>query len=249
MRLRLTLGLLIVASLLFTACKARKSDEAAFLFKIGDGAVSVAEFKRALEHEQPNALSDQGDGDLGAVLTFLNQMIEERLLLARAREIGVTIDDADLDAAVDQVRADYPDDTFEETLLESAVSFNQWREQLRRRLLLEKVVYQELEQQVEIAPEDVAAYYAENYAGREDATNKAPLTAESVNAAIITHLRRTKAQEGYPAWIQGLQTRYGLEIDWERWQTLTTKLHPTSSEGRSEGMRLVTPPTAESPKP
>jgi hypothetical protein len=249
MRLRLTFGLLFLASLLFIACNAHKSDEDAFLFKIGDEAVSVAEFKRAMEREQPNALSDQGDGDIGAVLTFLNQMIEERLLLARAREIGVTIEDADLNAAVDQVRADYPDDTFEETLLENAVSFNQWREQLKRRLLLEKVVYQELEQQVEIAPEDVAAYYAKNYAGREVATDKAPLTAESVNAAIITHLRRTKAQEGYSAWIQGLQARYGLEIDWERWQTLTAKLHPAPAEGLGEGMRLVTPPTVESAKP
>ena len=249
MRLISTLGLLITVCLLLAACIASKGDEDAFLFKIGDGAVSVAEFKRALEREQPDALSDQGDGDIGAVLSFLNQMIEERLLLARAREIGVTIEDADLNAAVDQVRADYPDDTFEETLLESAVSFNQWREQLRRRLLLEKVVHQELEQQVEIAPEDVAAYYAEHYAGREDAADTQPLTAERVNAAIITHLRRTKAQEGYPAWIQGLQNRYGLEIDWERWQTLTEKLHPDPSEVAGEGMRLVTPPTAPSAKP
>jgi parvulin-like peptidyl-prolyl isomerase len=235
--------------LLLAACNARKGDEDAFLFKIGEGAVSVAEFRRALEREQPNALSDPVDGDLAAALTFLNQMIEERLLLARAREIGVTIEDADLDAAVDKVRADYPDDTFEETLLESAVSFNQWREQLRRRLLLEKVVNQELEQQVEIAPEDVAAYYAENYAGRDEAADAGPLTAESVNAAIITHLRRTKAQEGYPAWIQGLQTRYGLEIDWERWQTLTEKLHPAPSGAVGEGMRLVTPPSNEPDSP
>lgn len=243
MRLRMTLGLLLMASLLLAACNARKGDEDAFLFKIGDSAVSVAEFKRALEREQPNALSDPVDGDLAAVLTFLNQMIEERLLLARAQELGIAIGDADLDAAVDKVRADYPDDTFEETLLESAVSFNQWREQFRRRLLLEKVVNQELEQQVEIAPEDVAAYYAEHYADRDEAADAQPLAAESVNAAIITHLRRTKAQEGYPAWIQGLQTRYGLEIDWERWQTLTAKLHSALPDGAGEGMRLVTPPT------
>lgn len=249
MRLRSALGLLLMASLVFAGCNARKGGDDAFLFKIGDGAVSVAEFKQALEREQPNALSDRGDGDVATVLTFLNQMIEERLLLACAQELGLTIADEDLDAAVDKVRADYPDDTFEETLLESAVSFNQWREQFRRRLLLERVVNQELEQLVEITPEDVATYYAEHYAGREAAADAQPLTAESVNAAIITHLRRTKAQEGYPAWIKGLQTRYGLEINWERWQTLTRKLHPAPPEVAGEGMRLVTPPATEPTPP
>ena len=231
-------------SLLLVACNLHERDENAYLFKIGASGVSVAEFKRALEIEQPNALSGQGEGDLEAVLTFLNQMIEERLLLARAEELGMIIENADLEAAIEKIRADYPDDTFEETLLESAVSFNQWREQLRRRLLLERVVRQELEGQVEIAPEDVAAYYAEHYAARDSAEAEAPMTAESINAAIVTHLRRTKAQEQYPAWIQGLQERFGLAVDWERWHQLTEKLHPDTTTAGEAGMRLVSPPSA-----
>jgi hypothetical protein len=236
-----------MAGLLFLACHPRKGDEDAFLFKIGDTGVSVAQFRRALELEQPNALSDQGDGDLETVLTFLNQMIEERLIMARAAELGIVIEEATLAAAVAAVKADYPDDTFEETLLESAVSFNQWREQLRRRLLLEKVVNQELAEQVEIAPEDVAAYYAENYANRRAENTREPMTAESINAAIVTHLRRTKAQERYPAWIQSLQERYGLVVDWERWHQLTEKLLPATSPAAGGGMRLVSPPAAEAP--
>jgi hypothetical protein len=234
----------ILVSLLLVACNLHKADEDAYLFKIGDSGVSVAEFKRALDLEQPNALSDPGDGDIEAVLTFLNQMIEERLLLVRAEELGIVIAEETLEAAVEKVRADYPDDTFEETLLESAVSFNQWREQLRRRLLLERVVNQELEAHVEIAPEDVAAYYAEHYAGRETAQNEAPMPAESINAAIVTHLRRSKAQERYPAWIQGLQERYGLTVDWERWHQLTENLHPAATPGGEAGMRRVSPPAA-----
>jgi hypothetical protein len=148
---------LFVAAFFIAACPAYNGDEDAYLFRIGEESVSVATFRHALELEQPNALSEQGGGDVEAVLTFLNQMIEERLLLARAAELGIAIDEETLEAAIDEVRADYPDDTFEETLLENAVSFNQWREQLRRRLLLEKVVNQELEEKVEISPEDVAA--------------------------------------------------------------------------------------------
>jgi hypothetical protein len=250
------LALAFFAGLLFVACHPHKSDEEAYLFKIGDEGVSVAAFRRALEMEQPNALSQPGGGDVEAVLIFLNQMIEERLLLARAAELGIVIDEEALEAAIDAVRADYPDDTFEETLLESAVSFNQWREQLRRRLLLEKVVNQELEEKVEIAPEDVASYYAEHYANRTETAAEAaaeadeegppaaqkPLAAESINAAIVNHLRRTKAQERYPAWIHSLQTRYGVTVDWDRWHQLTENLHPAAPQGPGEGMHLVSPP-------
>jgi hypothetical protein len=254
-------ALVLFAGLLFVSCHPHKSDEDAYLFKIGDEGVSVAAFRRALELEQPNALSQQEGGDVETVLNFLNQMIEERLLLTRAAELGIVIGEAELEAAIDAVRADYPDDTFEETLLESAVSFNQWREQLRRRLLLEKVVNQELEEKVEIAPEDVASYYAEHYANRTEAAAGAgteadeekpaaaekPLAPESINAAIVNHLRRTKAQERYPAWIHNLQTRYGLTVDWDRWHQLTENLYPAAPQGSGEGMRLVSPPEKPSP--
>jgi hypothetical protein len=249
---------LFVAAFFIAACPARKGDKDAYLFRIGEESVSVAAFRHALELEQPNALSEQGGGDVEAVLTFLNQMIEERLLLARAAELGIAIDEETLEAAIDEVRADYPDDTFEETLLENAVSFNQWREQLRRRLLLEKVVNQELEEKVEISPEDVAAYYAEHYANRAEAAGgttegeeadgeaplaaKKPLAAGAINAAIVNHLRRSKAQEQYPVWIQNLQTRYGVTVDWDRWHQLTENLRPATPKRAGEGMRLVNPP-------
>jgi parvulin-like peptidyl-prolyl isomerase len=239
---------LYISSLIIVACHARQGDEDAYLFKIGDEGVSVAAFRHALELEQPNALSEQGGGDVETILTFLNQMIEERLLLARGAELGIVIDEEALEAAIDAVRADYPDDTFEETLLENAVSFNQWREQLRRRLLLEKVVNQELEEKVEISPEDVAAYYAQHYANRTQAGEgeplaaEKPLAAESIHTAIVNQLRRSKAQERYPAWIHGLQTRYGVTVDWDRWHQLTENLHAASPQGAGAGMRLVSPP-------
>jgi hypothetical protein len=127
-------------------------------------------------------------------------------------------------------------------------------------LLLEKVVAQELEEKVEISPEDVAAYYAEHYANRSEAAGGAtedadaqaggetplaaqkPLAVESINAAIVNHLRRSKAQEQYPAWIQNLQTRYGVTVDWDRWHRLTENLPPAARQGMGEGMRLVNPP-------
>ena len=42
--------------------------------------------------------------------------------------------------AAAEIKKDYPEDTFEKTLLEFAVSYESWETRLRNRLLMEKVV-------------------------------------------------------------------------------------------------------------
>jgi len=124
-------------------------------------------------------------------LRLLNQMTIELIVLERAKVLGIEISDAEVEQAVAEIKSDYPEGVFEETLLEFAVSFKTWVDRLRTRLIMEKVIDKELKDQIVITPEDVASYYEQNYKDQKP-DSEISKNSNDINEAIIEILRRKK---------------------------------------------------------
>jgi len=164
-----------------------------------------------------------GERDLGIEvmndlrLRVLNQLSEEMMITAFARDHQISVSVEELDKAVEDVKSDYPDNTFEETLLENAVSFKYWKEKLATRLLIKKVIDTELIEKVQITTDDVADYYKTHYpegvAPDEDA--------DAVNRRIVRHLRQQKAELAYKEWIESLRQSYPVDINKKLWERVT----------------------------
>jgi hypothetical protein len=101
-------------------------------------------------------------------------MTEELVIDRRAGELGIQLDDAELEAAIQEIKKDYPEDEFEQMLLESAIPFSLWKDRLRVRLLMEKVVDRELVQPVEITTQDIEDYYSAHEADLATNDKKPP---------------------------------------------------------------------------
>ena len=89
-------------------------------------------------------------------LRILNQLTERLILMERARELNLQISDEQLEEVIASIKADYPKGEFDQVLLEQAVSFQQWKNDLRIRLLMVKVVDHELEPRIHITPEEIS---------------------------------------------------------------------------------------------
>jgi len=180
--------------------------------------VTLAQFERAFEAARI-AYSDNRSVDPQVIenarLRLLNQMTEEVIIDRRAHELGIVLDDNELEAAIQAIKKDYPDDEFEQMLLESAIPYSLWKERLRMRLLMEKVVDRELVQPVDITPQDIEAYYK---AHEEDfALNNGSPPEMDLKHHIVEQLRLEKVEAAYPQWMDGLRARYGVEVNWELW--------------------------------
>jgi hypothetical protein len=193
------------------------------LIRVGDRIVTVLDFNTALEiaktaHDHNIDLPSE---DLrNAKLRLLNQLTVEMVLLERAEEIEVTVTDAELEKAVAEIKSDYPEGEFEETLLEFAVSYDSWKSRLRNRITMEKVIEKELKSRVTITAEEIAAFYKENYQGREAETESAQ-TSEDINESIVNQLRRKKTEETYESWIEELKGKYDIEINTQLWEKIS----------------------------
>jgi hypothetical protein len=146
-------------------------------------------------------------------------MTEELVLLQRAGELGIGVSDEELEKAIEKIRADFPDDAFEQTLLEYAVSYKSWKSGLKTRLLMEKLVQQELKDETVIQPDEVAKFYEENY--NNDATQSGDTrNPAAVEEIIVKQLRRVKIENAYRNWIENLRKRYTIDINKDQWNKI-----------------------------
>jgi hypothetical protein len=193
------------------------------LIRVGDRVVTVLDFNEAFEISKIASALDTSESseDLRkAQLRLLNDLILETVLLERADEIGISVSDLELEKAVASIKSDYPSGEFEEVLLEFAVSYETWEGRLKKRLLMEKVIEQELENPITIRPEDIAEYYKKNLQGKKGDAESSP-TSDDINEIIVRQLRREKAEEGYETWIETLKAKYEIEINSEQWGKIT----------------------------
>jgi hypothetical protein len=151
-----------------------------------------------------------------ARLRFLHQLGEELVVARRAADLDIAIDDDALTAAVDAIKADYPEGEFEQMLLESAIPFPLWKERLRARLLVEKVAKVDLIDAMVVTTQEIETYYRNNAdAFQVDEQKTVP---DALKHRIIDQLRREKVEAAWPAWIENLKTRYGIDINWPLWE-------------------------------
>lgn len=205
----------------WTGCSAPESptQEQAILIRTDRQTVTLAQFERAFEAARI-AYSDDRSVDPSVIenarLRLLNQMTEEVIIDRRASELGIVLSDAELEAAIQKIKKDYPEDEFEQMLLESAIPLSLWKDRLRVRLLMEKVVDRDLFQPVNITAQDIEAYYKAHEEDFSDKDNNPPET--DLKRHIVEQLRREKVEAAYIPWMEGLQKRYGVEVNWELWE-------------------------------
>jgi hypothetical protein len=214
----------VLILLFLSACKPKEPDLGKeVLIRVGDRVMTVVDFNNAFEVAKiayEDNIKEQPEEIKKAQIRLLNQLTVEMILLERAEELKISISDAELEKAIGDIKGDYPEGEFEKTLLEYAVSYESWKERLRNRLILDRVIEEELNNRITITPEDISDYYEKNLRGREEETGSEP-NAEDINEAIVKQLRRQKAEESYNSWIEELKGQYPIEINEGQWEKIT----------------------------
>jgi parvulin-like peptidyl-prolyl isomerase len=200
-----------------------KNDD--FILRLGDSMVTVSEYNRAFEIAKaayPHSEIQDPETVRKAKLRLLNQMSEEMIIQARAKERGISISDAEIEKAVSEIKKDFPEDVFEQMLLEYAVPYDAWEKRVTIRLLMEKVIAEELEGRIDVTPDDISRYYQDNDIDIESASDSQE-DSQEVNTNIVKHLRREKVEAAYQPWIKNLREAYTIEINNSAWEEIVGK--------------------------
>jgi peptidyl-prolyl cis-trans isomerase SurA len=101
---------------------------------------------------------------LTAKLTLLNDLIVQDILLARAPGLKVELSDADLDTAYEEARKNITGEAFQQELKRRGLTAADMREGLRRELLSQKVIEQEVSSKIGVSDQEVSDYFNANKA-------------------------------------------------------------------------------------
>jgi parvulin-like peptidyl-prolyl isomerase len=130
----------IVVALL-SSCQ--KEMPANIVAMVNDEPITVADFSAEFTpliegyHNPPTAQEKEDLQNLKKAL--LNQLIENKLVLIEAAKMGVTVSDDELEQAFTLIKGSYPQGGLSE-IVRDETALRQWKEKLRQRLLIEKVI-------------------------------------------------------------------------------------------------------------
>ena len=120
--------------------------------------------ERAYRRAAPTMPVPSEDEALAAKLRLLEELIDQEILLERARTLKVEVADAELDKAFAERKSNMPEDAFRRELDQRGLTTDDMKRDLRRELTVQKLVEQEVGSKIAIGDDAVREFYDRNRA-------------------------------------------------------------------------------------
>jgi peptidyl-prolyl cis-trans isomerase SurA len=168
---RLALPVVIAAVCLVTGCRSKPGSAAAEpavtsdTWAVVDGhAITRDEVDKAYTRTQDESQPVSDEEMLTAKLTLLNDLIVQQILLAKAAALKVEIPQSELDTAYANAKKNLTEEAFQQELTRRHLTAADMREGLRRELLTQKVLEQEVGSKITVGDKEVTDFFAANRA-------------------------------------------------------------------------------------
>lgn len=128
---------------------------------VNGASILAGEFEKALKEETALAKREiplKREETESLKEEVLDNLIRERIMIQRARELSLSISEAELAARIEEIRKDY-NDQFEKLFGEEGISLPEWKEALRKRMLLEKLIARDVNEKIKVADEEAERHY------------------------------------------------------------------------------------------
>lgn len=154
------------AGLALAACHSAPATPAPDVWAVVNGHdIHQADVVQTYRREAQNPPASTTDEEaLAAELAVVDELVTQDLLLTRARDLKIDVTDAEVDAAYASRRANLSDAQFQQALQERQVTADELRAAMRRDLITQKVLEQEVGSKVDVTDADVSDYFASHRA-------------------------------------------------------------------------------------
>jgi peptidyl-prolyl cis-trans isomerase SurA len=143
-----------------TSSSAKASDNA---WAIVDGReISRDDVERAYRRLRDASQPLSDEEATTAKLTLLNDLILQDILMARARELKVEVPEKELDTAYAEAKKNITDEAFQKELTQRGLTASDMRENLRRELLTQKLIEQEVGAKISVSAQEVSDFFIAN---------------------------------------------------------------------------------------
>jgi peptidyl-prolyl cis-trans isomerase C len=165
-RSRLTGLLLAVLLLLLPSCRGQENrDPDSVVVLVNDQKVTLRAYEARLAEETALVKSDpplNAQETASLQEAVLDRLIEETVMLQRAGTLSLSVDEAELSSRIGEIRREYKGEQFDRLFGKDGIGYPGWKEALRKRILLEKLVASEVNEKISVKIDEAERYYRKN---------------------------------------------------------------------------------------
>jgi peptidyl-prolyl cis-trans isomerase SurA len=164
---RLVRVLVFPAAALLCACRTAPATPAAPVsadtWAVVDGRpITRDDVDKAFRRTPEGAQGLSDEEALAAKLSLLNDLIVQDIILAKAKGLKLDVPAADLDKAYEEAKKNISGEDFQKELARRGLSAEEMREGVRRELLIQKVITQEVGSKIAITDQAVSDFFLAN---------------------------------------------------------------------------------------
>jgi len=186
-----------------------------FLIKTELITISSLDFSEELDRKKtayPYDIKENSAEYNEMVIHLIKILSDEIVLLSAAADKEINISDQEVESAEKEFKKEYPEDSFDQILLEEAISYPFWKKRFKKNMIIAKLIDQELKKKIEITPRDIVEFYNSNF-NQPEKKNTTVLKKIENERELVARLRAKKTQENYSKWMQNLYIAYPVEIN------------------------------------
>jgi peptidyl-prolyl cis-trans isomerase SurA len=130
-------------------------------------------------------------------INILRQLIENELMMQRARKLGLLATDEEVNARIAEIKSPYTEEEFQKKLKDQGGTLDDLKTLWRQNLTIEKVLNKEITSKISITDSDISTYYQEHkaeYNYIEPVYRLSQIVVTTDPAANVGNLRNDKAQ-------------------------------------------------------
>jgi peptidyl-prolyl cis-trans isomerase SurA len=174
-------------------------------------------------------------------LNILRQLIDQEIMMQRAEKLGLLATDDEVDRKLNELKAPYTKEQFDQKLKDSHMSLDDLKRDLRRNLTIDKVLNKEITSKINITDKEITDYYNTNKAQFnliEPRYHLAQILVSSQPQQHVSNLNNDKAQNEGDARkkIQMIQNRLESGDDFAALAMNYSEQPDTAGNGGDMGM-------------
>lgn len=163
-RFRSTIATLFLAPILLTvSCNRASAPPEGVWATVNDQPITRAETEKYYRARLAGQTSPPAqDEALSLMLSVLDELINNEVLIQRARQTGVEATDGEVEDKFTEAKSPYTEDAFQRQLEESGVTVDDLRRSIRQQVSVQKLINREILSKISPTDQDVTDFYNEN---------------------------------------------------------------------------------------
>ncbi|MDD4357007.1 MAG: SurA N-terminal domain-containing protein, partial [Smithellaceae bacterium] len=147
---------------LIISCSRDDLSDRDYIATVNDEKIFYDEYQKRLNTRKnilpPGSLPDSLSKRRMLEEEILESMITEKIILQRASQLNLTVSNTELEQKVLDLRKDYGDHFFD-FLIAQNVQYNEWRKEIQKEMLMDKVINADVNAYVRVSEDEAKDYF------------------------------------------------------------------------------------------